>query len=327
MSKNDLSVNEILDSMKKANEIHLTHRGKDVSIERAIFLSWHCELADCKFCYMSTQESEPLAIRRVESVLSEAIITDALGWNLEFLSAGYGYSGERLDEIIKDVSKIHEVWLNIGGIPENVENIQGVVGSVETVNRDLHSSVAPNKSLDETFEMLKEANSIGLETGITVILGIGETLEDLDKLLELIGDLDLDRITFYSLNPQEGTIYEGLPFPSSLYYSYVVSQTRINFPDLDIFTGIWTDKIPMLGNLMVSGSDAVTKFPMEIIGSEEGRSIKNEIKSSNRNLKGDLVPKNDFIDKVRENLGLMEEYDLKESLNMYFDKLEMEFKL
>ncbi len=327
MSNSELTVPKILESIKKSNNIHIKNRGRKAKIERAIFLSWHCELANCKFCYMSTQEAEPLAIRRVKSVLTESIITDALGWELEFLTSGYGYSGERLEEVVKQVSKLHDIWLNTGGIPNNLENIEGVVGSIETVNPTLHKSVAPQKPLDKTIEMLKEAKSVGLKTGITIILGLGETIEDLNTLIDLIKELELDRITFYSLNPQEGTIYEDFPFPTSLYYAYVVSQTRINFPNLDIFTGIWTDKIPMLGPLMAAGSDAITKFPLEIIGTKEGRSVEKEIKSANRKLEGSMIIKEDFKDKLEEKERIFKDYQLKEDINLYLDKINSDIKL
>lgn len=47
---------DIFDLIKKANETTLKKHGNEISLERAIFLSWWCDKGDCAFCYMSTQK-------------------------------------------------------------------------------------------------------------------------------------------------------------------------------------------------------------------------------------------------------------------------------
>ena len=48
----------IFDLIKKANETTLKKHGNEISLERAIFLSWWCDKGDCAFCYMSTQKDK-----------------------------------------------------------------------------------------------------------------------------------------------------------------------------------------------------------------------------------------------------------------------------
>ena len=49
---------DIFDLIKKANETTLKKHGDEISLERAIFLSWWCDKGDCAFCYMSTQKDK-----------------------------------------------------------------------------------------------------------------------------------------------------------------------------------------------------------------------------------------------------------------------------
>ena len=98
---------------------------KPVYFERAIFLSWYCSKADCKFCYMSTQKDKiknpKLARRRRESILAEVVICKALNWKIEFLSGGYhSYTIEELLDLIKKIYQItkQKQWLNIGTLNE-----------------------------------------------------------------------------------------------------------------------------------------------------------------------------------------------------------------
>lgn len=81
---------ELTKKISKAFE--LTENNFDsINIERAIFLSYYCNLRDCKFCYMSTIKSSPKkGLRSIESIYAEAFLVKMVGWNVEFLSSGYG---------------------------------------------------------------------------------------------------------------------------------------------------------------------------------------------------------------------------------------------
>ena len=84
---------DIFDLIKKANETTLKKHGNEISLERAIFLSWWCDKGDCAFCYMSTQKDkikDPTKARRnVHNIYAEAEMCKRLNWNIEFLSGGY----------------------------------------------------------------------------------------------------------------------------------------------------------------------------------------------------------------------------------------------
>ncbi|ABR55102.1 Radical SAM domain protein [Methanococcus vannielii SB] len=286
-----------LENSIKAFKLTEKYHGDAVSLERALFLGWYCSLNDpCKFCFMSTQKQkikEPLrARRRIESILAESIIMKRIGWKLEFISGGYGYTTEELNDTIEMVSYVQgsKQYLNVGIIDFeniNLENIEGVVGAVETVNEKLHKEICPGKPIDKTKEMLIHAKDNGLKTGITIILGLGESEKDIETLLNMIEELELDRITFYSLNPQKETIFEGSASITTLEYMNWISSVRLNFPKVKIATGTWVDKLTNIGPLIMAGSNVITKFPLfSLYGKKEGKTVENEIYSTGRNLYG-----------------------------------------
>ena len=316
----------MLDLIEKADRITKKYH-KKITIERAVFLSWYCEKRDCKFCYMSTLNTSKKAKRTLDSVLAEVLICKNLNWNIEFLSGGYGvYSLKEIKEIAEKISEAYQkVWLNTGIMSKKEmevfgDGIKGVTGSLETFDFDLHRIICPSKPFSKVLEMLEDAKDLGFKTAITIILGLGEKKEKLDNLFSIIRDYKIDRVTFYALNPQKNTIYEKFPSPSSLYYSEIVARTRIEFPKLEIITGIWIDKISMIGLLLLSGSDGITKFPMksllenyanfkeeiEYTAELQGRSFEARFRIDKEKLEGDLKKyEKNIKEKVKQYLGVI----------------------
>ncbi len=281
-----------LDIIKEANKKTLKHFGKHVHLERAIFLSWFCSLGDCRFCYMSTQKDrikDPKKARRsIYSVLAEVEICRRIGMDIEFLSSGYGaYTVEEINEIADMVSYVYgdRVYLNVGVIDVHnlSDSVEGVVGSVETINPKLHAFLCPSKPIEPIEKMLKEAKEVGLKTCITIILGIGEKPEDLALLHDFIERNDIDKIVFYTLLPHERTIFSENPTTPSIYMAKTISLTRIAFPRLWITAGTWLSELANIGIMLLSGANAITKYPLfKIFGNRHGKKVEEEIKNANR---------------------------------------------
>ncbi|NYT13702.1 MAG: radical SAM protein [Candidatus Methanofastidiosa archaeon] len=293
---------DLLGRLSKAFE--LTEKNFDsINIERAIFLSYHCDLRDCKFCYMSTIKTGPRkGLRSIESIFAETFLVKMANWKVEFLSSGYGvYDTEKIADIVKGIASItgEPVWLNTGILEKEDlsifgEELKGVTASIETFSEDLFCEICPSKSWDKLMNFLDIADGFGYKKGLTIILGLGEKREDLDNLFEIIKNYKVDRVTFYSLNPHKGTIFEDSVPPCSLYYLDVVSETRLNFPKLEIITGIWSDRINLVGPLLLAGSNGITKFSWQkFYGTKLGKSLTSEIrefeKISKRKFNGSMT--------------------------------------
>lgn len=311
-----IKAHETLDLLEKSNKVTLKEHGDRITLERAIFLSWWCNKGDCAFCYMSSQKpkiTEPDRARRnVNSIFAEAELVRRIGWNIEFLSGGYG---SFTTQEIKGISeRIHSItgkpaWLNVGITREldvYGDEIVGITGAVETANPELHDKICPSKSLEDVVEMLELAGDLGFKKAITIILGLGEKPEDLKYLFDLIGDVGIDRVIFYSLNPHKDTPYANTPQPASLYYAGTVAATRIKYPKLEIIAGTWIDNLANIGPLILAGANGVTKFPLfKMYGSNYGRRVEEEVRWSGRKLEGsftdlDLLTRGENLDPEME---------------------------
>ncbi|WP_295609603.1 radical SAM protein [uncultured Methanobrevibacter sp.] len=293
----------IFDLIKKANDVTLKNHGNLITLERAMFLSWWCDKGDCAFCYMSTQKDkikDPKKARRnISNIYAEAEMCKRLDWNIEFLSGGYeSFTTQEIKTIattIKDITG-DGVWLNTGITDELGEygsEIKGITGAVEVANPEIHNRVCPSKKLSDISNMLDVAGDLGYKKAITIILGLGETLEDTDYIIDYIKDHEIDRVIFYSLNPHKETIYANSSQPASLYYAQVVARVRLTFPEIEIICGTWIDNLANIGILILSGANGITKFPLfKMFGTKYGKRVEEEVKWAGRELKGTFTDKN-----------------------------------
>lgn len=296
--------------------------------ERAIFLSWYCSKADCAFCYLSAKKKNiinPKLDRRTpESIFAEAIICKLCGWKVEFLSGGCeSYATDELFFLIKNIHGItgQKQWLNIGVLKkEQLEkfkpHIEGVCGAVECINLDLRKKLCPSKPLDEITEMFKFCDELKLKKAMTIIIGLGETLNDFETLNEFIKKYGVDRVTFYALKPHKGTIFKK--GPETDYYVEWIARTRAEFPKLPIIAGSWLNRLDEIHLLLNAGANAVTKFPsIRKFNSKYAKKIEEEAKLAGREFIGTLTKMPEFdINKEIKKLKLGDE--MKEKIKVKF---------
>lgn len=298
---NEIKMNsELKQLVEQAEKTYKKNFSPICWFERAVFLSWYCSLGDCTFCYMSTQKdkiSDPKkARRRLSSVLAEIILSKEFGWEIEFLSAGYGsYTSEELLDVIQKCYELtaEKLWLNIGYLNDKEINkflpfIKGVSASIETINWEIRKKVCPSKPIEPMLKMLELADKYHLQKAITIIIGLGETIEDIDNLFGFVEKYNLDRITFYSLNPHPGTPFKK--GPETNYYVQWIAKTRIKFPKVEIIAGSWVNRIEEISFLLKAGANAFTKFPaLKLFNSKYAQEIEKQVKDSGRELKGTLT--------------------------------------
>ncbi|MBN2142725.1 radical SAM protein [Candidatus Woesearchaeota archaeon] len=317
---------------------------KETCFERAVFYSWSCKLDECcKYCYMSTLPREKRTdekVRSFASLLAETIITKQCGWDYGFLSGGIGvFSDEKLIDLLQKTKLImgEKVWVNFGVLSRSqLEKfkpfIKGVVGTVEVLDPILHRKICPSKPLEPVERMFETAKELGIPRGMTLIIGLGETLDDHKLLVEFIRKYEVSKIHIYGLNPHKGTAFEGAEPPSVEYQSEWIKRTREAFPDIDIQAGIWLDRTGYVGKLLEAGADSISKFPaLKSFGSQEAKEIERQAKLAGRKFRGTLtkLPMTNWDEEV-DKLGAETEIgfdeklkeSIKEKIKKYLKKMK-----
>jgi len=334
-----LSDQQIKPLLEKASQIHNKEFGNSAWFGKCIFLSWYCSNASCRFCYRSLQSEKvdpEKAKRTLASIIVEAMFCRHLNWQLEFLTGGYGiFPFEHLLTICKIVSAIvgEKIWLNIGEVKDKeLEQlrsfVQGIVASIETVNPKVHKVVCPKKPVEPYSRMLKSLK--GFKKSITIIVGLGETIDDFPLLEKFIKEHKLDKITFYALKPVRGTMFENNSGPESNYYAEWIARTRIAFPKLEIMAGITPKRAQDVKIILEAGANAVTKFSAtKLFNSERARLFERLAKESGRVFKSRLskLPNIDWDSEV-DKLEVEEEVKIetKNLLRIYLKKMKKEGK-
>ncbi|RLE44188.1 hypothetical protein DRJ19_00995 [Candidatus Woesearchaeota archaeon] len=295
-----LNKRKIKETIKEAEKIYKKHFKPLTWFERAIFFSWYCSIADCKFCYMSTKKGKvnKLARRRIESMLAELLVCKLQKWQLGFISGGHNvFRLFEFKRILKDLSSVAQerLWINVGALTkkeleEFMPYLKGVVASIETPNKKIHRFVCPSKPIAPFKRMLKSASELGIERAMTIIIGLSETEDDFALLEDFIREHDITKIHIYALNPQKGTIFENKPSPNPLYHAWWIAKTRIAFPKIDIQAGIWLDKVKNVSLLLKAGANSLSKFPaIRYFNSQQAKEIEHQAKLAGRCFIGSLT--------------------------------------
>lgn len=328
--------------VSQANKIYKENFNEDVFFERAIFFSWYCGLGDCTFCYMSTQKDkikDPKKSRRsISSILSEVIISKAFDWELEFLSGGYdSYSKEELLFLIKNIYNVtgKKQWLNIGTLSKEELKlfqpyVEGYAGTIEIVNWKIRKKVCPSKKIEPILNTFKYCDELGLKKAMTLIIGLGETIEDFENLNKFIEENKISKITFYALNPHPGTEFKKSP--ELEYYISWIAKTRIAFPKIHIIAGAWVDKIDYYSQVLDAGANSITKLPaMKVFNTKNAKLLKEQIEKANRKFKSkfyckniDSIDWNSYIERLKTDD--MRKKEIKNNLQSYLNKLKNNLK-
>jgi biotin synthase-like enzyme len=281
----------------QAEQVYRQHFPAESCFERAIFFSWYCSIKNCAFCYMSTQNTTKKARRSMASLLAETLLCKRLGWDIGFVSGGHdAYTTVEFEKVLRLLSGAagEKLWINVGALgQEELERfrplVKGVVASIETVNSDIHKKVCPSKPVAPFERMLDRSGRLGLKKAITIILGLGETADDFALLRDFVSRHGIQKIHFYSLNPQKGTVFEKAGRPPAQYQAEWIARTRLAFPTMDIQAGIWLDCTDRVGMLLRAGANSVSKFPaLKRFGSEEARNIERQANAVGRRFIGSL---------------------------------------
>lgn len=313
----------------QAEKIYSQNFTNETWYGRCIFISWYCSLADCTFCFRSTNRHKDMhpatSKRSMGSILLEALFAKIFNWRIEFLTGGYGIMPfPELLEIIKNTSLVYgeKIWLNLGILSkEHLEQcrpyVKGIYASLETLTPKIHDSVCPSKPIEPYDKMFQELKDF--RKSIAIIVGLGDTIEDMQYLFNFIAKHDLDRVTVYALKPVKGTPYTEGPSPDE--FLQWLARLRIRFPKLQIIAGTNLRRCEEAGYLVKAGANAITKFPAtKQFATKKAHLVAQLITEQGRNFISNItdLPDIDWHQEI-DNLNIKEAYktEMKEKLSPY----------
>ncbi len=282
----------------EAKQVYSQHFPAETWFERSIFFSWSCTLGDCAFCHMSTQEKQDtIKLRSNRSISAEALLCKQYGWKLGFLTGGFGaYPPAHLLEIVQKIYQAtgQKCWISLGPLSRTqLETLKpyiaGVVGSIETINSELHKKICPSKPIRPYEIMFNHANELDIPTAMTFIAGMGETESDFTLLKEFISKHKMHKIWIYGVNAHEKTIFEGCEINKEA-HAWWIAQVRIAFPTIQIQAGVWDDRADRVAYLLASGANGLSKFPAtRAFGTTAAKTFSEEVAHAGRTFMSNLT--------------------------------------
>lgn len=298
-AKRNIDSKELALLIEKAEKVHLANFGNEVWFERSIFINWTCGIADCKYCYLSTTPKRDVnAKRSTASILAEILVCKAMGWKIGYLTGGLRVeSTKEMVELLENVNSVldEKVKMNFGPYTRReveafAPHILGMGVAIESFDPKLHEYICPSKplsALENTLESLKE---LGLKKFITIILGLGETQEDLEKLKEKIIQYDIDKVQLCFLKAQKNTVFEKVPAPDPEYMAWWIANLRVAFPKLEIKVALVRERTSDIALYLRAGMNSFSRFmAFNDVGSKIAKDLIVGCENANRKLQGHFL--------------------------------------
>ncbi|HLP80058.1 MAG TPA: radical SAM protein [Acidobacteriota bacterium] len=319
----------------KANEIHKRHFDDKVWMERSIFTNWTCGIADCKYCYLSTKPKlDRTAVRSPESILAEALICKAMGWKVGYITGGLRVEKtEYMIDLLQKLSIVleHKTMMNYGPYTKQEVDafapfVSGMGCAIESFDEKLHAYICPSKPLSSLLKFLGHVKEKKLESFITIILGIGEKMSDIDEVIKKVEEYNITKVQLCFLKAQEQTVFDNTPAPDIKYMAWWVSRLRIAHPNLIIKIALVKDRIDDLHILLNAGVNSITRYMIfDDFAGELAVKLQKECELAGRKLQGNFtyLPQLDMSKLVNDLPAL--EPELKRKIlikaNQYYARL------
>jgi len=140
--------------------------------------------------------------------------------------------------------------------------IDRVSCALETTNAEAFRALKPGDSYEEKLETLTTAREIGLKISTNFLIGIGETVEDLDVSIRLAERLGVDFLSISSLDPVPFTETEQWDRPRPYFVARVAAAVRMVLPEVDLTADFACNAYAGLTWGMMSGANAEKRPPL-----------------------------------------------------------------
>ncbi|MFT4343332.1 MAG: radical SAM protein [Candidatus Woesearchaeota archaeon] len=298
-AKHVVDEQELNELIEQGNKVYKDNFDGTVWFERSIFTNWTCGIADCKYCYLSTRPKlEKGAVRSRESILAEVLLCKSMGWRVGYLTGGLRVEPTEylvgLGKLINDVLG-ERIMFNYGPYTKTEtkmlsETLRGMGCAIESFDPKLHSFICPSKPLNSLIKFLGYLEDNSMEKLITIILGIGETMDDVNEVIDYVQKYNITSVQLCFIKPQYGTVFAKVESPDPKYMAWWTAKLRIACPKLIIKIALVRDRIEDFSLMLNAGANCFSRYLVfNDFGNDFARQLVAECKRVNRTLEGNFL--------------------------------------
>jgi biotin synthase-like enzyme len=318
-----------------AKKIYTAHFGGDVWFERSVFTNWTCGIADCKYCFLSTKPKlDMTALRSVASILAECFVMKQMGWTVGYITGGLRV--ESTEDMIILLDYLHIVldekpMMNFGPytqkeVAQFAPHVRGMGSAVESFDEELHKFICPSKPLPALMKFLGYLKEYKLQKLITIILGIGEKMSDVDEVIKYVHEYEITTVQLCFLKPQQRTVFSHTPSPDPQYMAWWAAKLRIGCPTLKIKVALVKDRIVDFSLMLDAGVNCFSRYMVfSDFASDFATELELECEKSGRKLIGEFkhVPHIDIDGELQKlDLPLAVKEDMRPKIMSYIRRLK-----
>lgn len=237
-----------------------------------VYFSTWCR-NDCEFCYYRSSNDIARYRKEPDEILDIAVKLADSGVHLIDLTMGedISYHQEHFESVFNMIQQIKKktrlpVMISPGVVGNNIidefDNLETEWYALyqETHNRDLFKKLRISQDYDERMNAKLYAKEKGMMIEEGILVGVGETLEDIaDSILEM-GRINAKQVRVMSFVPQEGIPMENVASPNRELELKIIAILRLMYPDALIPASLDVDGISGLKVRMNAGASVITSI-------------------------------------------------------------------
>lgn len=302
-----------------ARELRYRFFANKVFLYGFVYFSTWCR-NDCNFCYYRKSNNQIERYRKTtEEVLEAAQRLKESGVHLIDLTMGedpFYYQKqngfEPLVNLVSEVKKQTNLPVMVSPGIASKQALKAFAGTgadwyacyQEIHNRELFSRLRPDQSYDQRITSKKFANQAGLLTEEGILVGVGESLEDIAISMENMRILDTRQVRVMSFVPQEGIPLASHETPSRALEFKVIAVLRLLFPDRLIPASLDVDGIEGMQERINAGANVVTSLIPPRLGFMGVAQCNKDINEGYRTVQG-VTP---YLEKMDLSVATLDEY-------------------
>ncbi|KIL49978.1 biotin synthase BioB [Jeotgalibacillus soli] len=242
------STTETMSQLDAAYKIRHHYYENDVKLNMLINTKSGLCPENCRYCSQSSESKAPITKYKMmskEEIVEGAKKAASLGAGTYcIVASGRGPSRHELDTVKEAVKEIKEtlplkLCACLGLLAdEQAESLKeaGVDRYNHNLNtsKDFHEDIVTTHSFNDRVDTVEKVKSAGISPCSGVIIGMGESLEDIISMFRSLQSLDADSVPINFLHSIKGTLFEEKDSLNPMWCLRIIAFARFMLPSKEI---------------------------------------------------------------------------------------------